>query len=86
MEDKLRQYIQLVITEAKKKQKKLTLTSQNRSDLGVALQWLSLNKLSSGAGKIKKVGDKHKVTVTVTDKSKAKYMIKDRFGTFIGVS
>lgn len=86
MEEHLRQYIRLLLFEAKEKKRKLTLTSQNRSDLEVALQWLRLNKLISAGGKIKKAGDKHKVTISVSDKARASYMVKDRFGTFIGVS
>jgi len=86
MEDQLKQYIRLLLFEAREKKRKLTLTSQNRSDLGVALQWLRLNKLIRSSGKIRKAGDKHKVTISVSDKARASYMVKDRFGTFVGVS
>ena len=86
MENHLRQYIRLLLFEAKEKKRNLTLTAQNRNDLELALQWLRLNKLIKSGGKIGKSGDKHKVSISVSDKARASYMVKDRFGTFIGVS
>lgn len=75
----------LFTRERRLSSKKVTITADYKSDLGLVMFWLKLNGAAS-PGKIKKTKSGYSASV-IPKKSKStiKSLVKDRFGVFANV-